>query len=137
MQNFNAKPKIYSIGSSSRDIKEFVSLLKGYGIKILIDVRRFPTSKFEHFKRENLSKFLNREGIEYVYLGRDLGGFREGGYQAYTKTRQYKEALNRLEDIAKAKPSCFMCAERLSAACHRRFIARSLSLRGWEVSEII
>ena len=44
--------EIFSIGHSNRSIEEFISLLKRYGIEVVVDVRRFPTSKIEWYKKE-------------------------------------------------------------------------------------
>ena len=45
------------------------------------------------FTRENLETLLKREGINYVFLGRELGGFRKGGYEAYTTTEEFSKEL--------------------------------------------
>ncbi|GAB7389377.1 hypothetical protein BSNK01_32150 [Bacillaceae bacterium] len=37
---------IYTIGYGHRNISEFISLLKNYGIQYLIDVRSKPSSRF-------------------------------------------------------------------------------------------
>jgi len=59
-----ARRRIYTIGHSNRDIEEFISILKHYGIEFIIDVRRWPTSKKYHwFSRELLEKVLNDHGI--------------------------------------------------------------------------
>ena len=76
--------KIYTLGTSNRSIKEFLEILKSYQIQIVIDVRRWPTSKwFEHFKKENLEKILSENNIEYLHFEK-LGGYRTGGYEAFT-----------------------------------------------------
>ena len=77
------KKIIYTIGSAARSQDDFLKTLKDWGVKTLVDVRRFPTSKYERFKRENLDTLLFSSEIEYVYMGKDLGGFRKGGYEAY------------------------------------------------------
>lgn len=68
---------IYTLGTSTRSPEEFVSQLTGHRIKVVADVRRFPTSRFEHFKRENLAGLLHRPGIDYLSLGEELGGYRQ------------------------------------------------------------
>ncbi|MEM2508920.1 MAG: DUF488 family protein, partial [Candidatus Thermoplasmatota archaeon] len=45
---------IFSIGHSNRSKEEFLELLRKYEIEAIADVRRFPTSKFEIYKKENL-----------------------------------------------------------------------------------
>jgi len=129
--------KIYSVGTSTRSETEFIGLMKTYGIKTVVDVRRFPTSRLEHFNRKNLEVFLKREGITYVYLGDELGGYRKGGYVAYILTEEFMQGLESLEGLALNEPTVFVCAERLPWRCHRRFIGNALRNRGWEVIHII
>jgi uncharacterized protein (DUF488 family) len=82
---------VYTIGTSTRKLKGFVEALKFYKIKRLIDVRHFPTSRFPHFKRERLERSMPRNGIDYLYLGDMLGGYRPGGYEAHSKSKEFKE----------------------------------------------
>ncbi len=131
------KKRIYSLGTSTRSESEFVALLGAYGVETLVDVRRFPTSKLEHFKRENLEAFLRRDGIDYVYLEDKLGGYRKEGYEAYMLTEGFSKGLKELEGTGLEKTIAFVCAERLPWRCHRRFIGNALSVRGWEVIHII
>lgn len=131
------KKVIYTIGSSTRSIEEFISLLQTYKIEVLIDTRRFPTSSFPHFKKENLQKVISESGITYIYLGKELGGFRPGGYKEYIHTTMFKKGLTTLEEIAKDKVIAIMCAERLPWRCHRRFIGKELEARNWKVLHII
>ena len=128
---------IYTTGTSNREIEEFIELLNAYGIKILIDVRRFPTSKFEWFKNENLANTLAEQDIRYSFLGAELGGYRKGGYKAYTETENYRMGLEKIEALASNDKVVVMCSERLPWKCHRRFIGKSLQDRGWEVIHII
>ncbi len=129
---------IYTIGTSTRRLRELVETLKYYRIKRLIDVRHFPTSsRFPHFKRERLSRSLPRQGIEYRFLGEQLGGYRPGGYEAYVKTTAFQEGIEELTRLGLEKRSVFVCAEKLFWRCHRRFIADGLIQKGWDVYHII
>ncbi|GAB5046758.1 DUF488 domain-containing protein [Thermodesulfovibrio sp. TK110] len=129
---------IYTIGTSNRSIEEFIEILKTYRIKTVIDVRSFPISKkFPHFSKDNLSEILKNEGFEYIYLGRELGGFRKGGYEAYMNTEEFKSSIEKLEEIADKSLALFFCAEKLFFRCHRRFISEVLSERGWRVLHIV
>lgn len=129
--------KIYTIGTSTRDKEEFIELIKQYEIKAIIDVRRFPTSRFEHFKKDNLQRFAKQEGVRYFYLGNKLGGYRNGGYDEYTRSVSFQEGIKKLKEIALRIPSAFFCAEKLPWKCHRRFIADTLKKEGWRVFHII
>lgn len=132
------KKIVYTAGTSTQEPEEFFELLNAYGIKRVIDVRRFPTSsRFPHFKRENLMHSLPERGIDYIYLGDKLGGYRSGGYEVYMETNGFRKGLDDLERLASETPSAFFCAEKLFWRCHRRFIADRLIKRGWEVRHII
>jgi hypothetical protein len=138
LRKVNETYTIYSIGHSTRSFEELVELLKAFGIQALADVRRFPTSKKNpHFDREFLEEQLPSRGIEYFWLGDLLGGYRDGGYERYTETEGFRRGLFELEELAREKPTCFMCAEKLYFRCHRRFIADELVKRGWCVLHII
>jgi uncharacterized protein (DUF488 family) len=114
-----------------------MKLLHSFNVLCILDVRAFPTSKFEHFKAENLKYHLNKEGVEYFYLGAPLGGYRRGGYEEYTKTSAFKEGLKRLESIAQGRRAAVLCCERFPWRCHRRYIGRELQRKGWRVVHII
>ncbi len=62
------KPTIYTIGHSNRSIEEFIRHLKKFKIEVIVDVRRFPSSKFDHFRQENLRMALQNNGIEYIRI---------------------------------------------------------------------
>jgi len=104
----NIKCELWTIGHSNRSLEEFLELLKEYKIKILIDIRRFPTSKIEHFKKEKMEEWLPKNGIEYIWLGEELGGYRYGGYKKYMKTKSFKNGIEKLLEIAKMKRTCIM-----------------------------
>ncbi len=129
---------IYTIGSSTRPIQDFRALLQRYQIATLVDVRIFPYSKrFPHFSKELLEETISASGLRYAYLGKDLGGYRRGGYEAYTRTPEFAKGVDALEVIGRDARTAFMCCERLPWKCHRRFIASELERRGWQVIHII
>jgi hypothetical protein len=127
----------WSLGTSNRSWEEFISLLRTYAVDMVVDVRSFPASKFPHFKKNSLLQSLGEEGFGYYYLGKELGGYRKGGYEAYTQTLEYLVGVELLERMASRCRSAILCAERLPWRCHRRFIGRSLQERGWKVIHIL
>ena len=69
--------EFYTVGHSTRKIEEFISLLKASRIELLVDVRAFPVStRNPQFNKKNLKTYLSQNGIEYIWLGRELGGYR-------------------------------------------------------------
>jgi len=131
------KLQIWTIGHSNRSLETFLNLLNEHEIQVLADVRRFPTSKLEHFKREALEKWLPKQGIEYVWLGEELGGYRRGGYKKHMRTKLFREGIKKLLEIAKTKRTCIMCMEVNPKYCHRRFISAHLERKGVRVIHII
>ncbi|MEM1537116.1 MAG: DUF488 domain-containing protein [Candidatus Bathyarchaeia archaeon] len=131
------KTTIWTIGHSNRSINTFLELLKEHKIQVLVDVRSFPTSKSEHFKRENMEKWLPENGIEYLWLGKELGGYRKGGYEKHMRTKIFREGVKNLLEIAAQKRTCIMCMEVNPKYCHRRFIAAHLERKGVKVIHII
>lgn len=129
--------KIYTLGTSLRSEEDFIEILSAYGIRALVDVRSYPKSKTVIFCRDNLAQLMKREGIIYHFLGKELGGFRKNGYLAYTLTEDFGKGIDLLESIATAHPTVVICAERFPWKCHRKWIARELQKRGWEVDHII
>jgi len=129
--------RIYTLGTSTRSPDEFLELLKSHGVKVVVDVRRFPTSRFEHFHRERLAGLLQEAGISYIYMGQELGGYRRGGYRLFTTTTEFQEGVRNLARVARQQTTAIVCAERFPWRCHRRFISFELEKRGWEVTHII
>ena len=128
---------IYSLGTSNRTPGEFLHLLRSLAVELVVDVRRFPSSRFQHFKREELVTLLEGEGFGYVYLGQELGGYRSGGYQSYLSTEGFKRGLEWLEELARERRVVFLCAERFPWRCHRRFIGWELEREGFRVVHVI
>ncbi|MEM1514295.1 MAG: DUF488 domain-containing protein [Candidatus Thermoplasmatota archaeon] len=124
---------IFSIGHSNRSKEEFLELLRKYEIEAIADVRRFPTSKFEIYKKENLEKILGE--IEYFHF-ENLGGFRHG-YKKWMETDEWKKEYEKLKEIAEAKKVAILCAEKLPFRCHRRHILKKFEEEGWKVINII
>jgi len=127
--------KVYTIGHSNRSMEDFLKLLKKHNIECIIDVRRFPTSKFEDYKKERLEKTLYEHGIKYFHFAA-LGGFR-GGYEKWMLSNEWKDAYEKLKKIAMKCKLAILCAEKLPFRCHRRYIAKALAKDGWDVVHII
>lgn len=67
----SAEPTIWTIGHSNRSQRIFLEMLKEHKIEILVDIRRFPTSKVEHFKKESMDARAREKWFKLVmYLKR-------------------------------------------------------------------
>ncbi|MEW6554849.1 MAG: DUF488 domain-containing protein [Actinomycetota bacterium] len=129
---------VYTLGTSTRTWERFLDVLLAWGIARVCDVRSFPGSRrYPHFSRENLAASLREAGLDYVWLGERLGGYRKGGYEAHMETEAFVAGISELEHLAAEAPTAIVCAEALPWKCHRRFIARVLEERGWDVVHVI
>ncbi len=128
--------KIYTIGYSDKTFSRFVRILKQRNITQVVDVRHFPTSKWPEYEKENLQKNLSKQGISYTHL-ESLGGYRDQGYSEYIETEKFKKGLKKLINLAKKKSTAIMCLESYPSGCHRRFIARCLEERGWNIIHLV
>lgn len=135
--NKKEKPIIFDIGHSTRSKESFISILKKNSIELLVDVRRFPRSrKFPHFDMAAIKEYLSNEGIEYIWMGEKLGGFRKGGYEEWTKTETFLQGIGELKRLALEKKTAILCAEGFYLRCHRRFILEKMAESGWEVKHL-
>jgi len=84
-----------------------------------------------------MEKWIPENGISYLWLGEELGGYRREGYENYMKTVLFEKGVNKLLEIAGKDRTCIMCLETDPKYCHRRFIASYLSNRGVRVIHIV
>ncbi len=141
--------QLFSVGHSNASIDGFIELLRRHRVDLLVDTRSKPYSRYNpHFSREPLKQSLNEEGIEYVFLGQQLGGkpedeafyFQSGkvDYQRLAETPFYQDGLRRLVKRGAQRLVAFMCSEGDYKHCHRYWlITRTLVERGVEVEHIL
>jgi uncharacterized protein (DUF488 family) len=143
---------VWTIGHSTRTLREFLDLLKSNKVRLLADVRRFPASrKYPHFSQESLQCSLRQVGIDYVYFP-ELGGRRRPrpdshntvwrnesfrGYADYMETQEFRSGIERLSEIAFKQPLAVMCSEAVWWRCHRALIADYLKSEGAVVHHIM
>lgn len=135
---YTSKHKIYTIGYSSFEIDKFISVLMQYNITAVSDVRSSPYSKFKpDYNREYLSKKLKENGIQYAFLGNNLGArfedrsvYRDGvvDFELARKLDCFKAGVDRLIEGSKKYTIVLLCAEKDPAECHRSIlIARNIT----------
>ena len=129
--------EIYTVGHSNRSLEEFIDLLNAFQVKILVDVRSFPSSKkVPQFNRANLEKALSLHDIIYLWMGDTLGGLRKGGYQAHTLTAEFRAGIEKLKSLLHDR-AAIMCAEKFPWRCHRIYISRELQNQGIKCIHIL
>jgi uncharacterized protein (DUF488 family) len=143
---------IYSIGHSTRNLEEFLELLKAYNVTFLVDVRTVPRSRHNpQFNKETFPASLKDASIRYLHMP-EIGGLRHPkrdsinlawenpsfrGYADYMQTKEFTEALLKLIALARENCLAIMCAEALPWRCHRGLISDALVARHIRVLHII
>jgi len=144
---------IYTVGHGRRSSEELLEVLQRADVRQLVDVRAYPRSaRHPWFNSGTLQPAVERTGIAYRWLGRELGGRREpkpasphlalpaGGLRAfadYMATPEFARGVGILLEVAAQAPTAFMCAETSPMQCHRSLIADHLIARGIPVTHLL
>src|SRR5687768_5701318 len=124
---------IYSIGHTRHAADDFLALLRAQEIALLVDVRSHHASKWApQFGKAALAQTFASHAIEYLFLGRELGGRPEGAeyyssggavdYDRRAQAPDFKAGIERLVALARERRTAIMCAEEDPARCHRRLL---------------
>lgn len=142
------RPTILTIGHSTHSLAHMVGLLKAHGVTAVADVRSSPFSRtMPEMSRHALVRGLKAAGIEYTFLGDELGGrskfagdYDDDGrvrYDRMARSASFARGLDRVLDGAKHYAIALLCAEKEPLECHRSLlIARPLEQRGATVAHI-
>jgi uncharacterized protein (DUF488 family) len=145
----------YTIGHSTRPIREFILLLTSAGVGALADVRRIPRSATNpRFNLGAIEQPLAAQGIAYRHIA-ELGGLRSRrkrkepsrnmfwentsfrNYADYAASDDFRRGLDVLRRMGRAQDCASMCAEAVWWRCHRRIIADYLLALGENVFHIL
>jgi uncharacterized protein (DUF488 family) len=146
---------VFTIGHSTHPIEEFIRLLQGPGIRLLVDVRSVPRSRHNpQFNSETLARSLAGAGIDYRHI-KPLGGLRHRSKDAppspnglweneafrnfadHALTPIFEAGFEGLSALADERRTAIMCAEALWWRCHRRLIADRLLASGRPVAHVM
>lgn len=140
---------VFTIGHSTNPQERFIALLRQHGITALCDVRSKPYSRMNpQFNREELKEALLAQGIEYRFLGKELGArsndpncYENGKvkYDRLADTELFRYGLKRiLRGMRDDFRIALMCAEKEPLECHRTIlVARHLVALGVTVEHIL
>lgn len=139
---------IFTIGYGNRGIEEFIEILKKYEIKVLIDIRSIPYSRFRpSFNTNVLQQYLLNESISYRFMGKELGGKpddenlyqnKNPDYDKMRETLNYQKGISYLEAGMEFNyKMAIMCAELDFRNCHRnKLVGIDLQKKGYDVLHI-
>ena len=140
--------KLFTIGHSNLDIKDFISFLSQHNVTALADVRSSPYSRYvSQFNKENLKNSLLNSGIKYVFLGEELGArpkdkscYVEGKavYENIAKTELFSHGIDRISKGSQSYNIALMCAEKDPITCHRAvLVCQHLKLLPLNINHIL
>jgi uncharacterized protein (DUF488 family) len=134
-----ATEPIFTIGYGGRMIGDFLALLAAFEIALLVDVRSYPSSRFQpDYGKKRLAAHLKAADIGYRFMGDALGGKRKevdcyrDGVIDYGRVRAlpvYRAGIAELIELSReTTPLAVMCAEKRPETCHRtRLIGETLA----------
>jgi len=139
---------VYTIGHSNGTAERLLGLLNRHGITAVADVRSQPFSRFNpQFNREDFARVLKASGLEYLFLGHELGArssnsacYRDGRaqYSLIAKTPLFEQGIERLQAAMEDRRVAILCAEKEPLVCHRSIlIGRCLHEKGFDVRHIL
>lgn len=140
-----------TVGHSTLGMEAFLRALTGNGVRVLVDVRRFPGSRrFPQFSQAALFASLAQAGIRGVWR-EGLGGRRTPakdsvntawrnesfrGYADYMQTEAFAREVDWLVAQPELDRVVVMCAESVPWRCHRSLIADAVMARGYAVEDL-
>ena len=143
---------LFTIGHSNHAPEAFTGLLLRHGVDEVVDVRSAPYSRYTpQFNQSPLIGLLDgagEAGIEYTFLGAELGGrpadrscYDADGrvlYERLANTDLFDDGIRRVIRAADERRVALMCSEKEPLDCHRALlIARTLTERGAAVEHIL
>ena len=148
LETQNTMNRIYTIGHSNYKIEYFIQLLKKNSITAVYDVRSMPYSRYvPQFNQGSIKQSLIHAGIDYVYLGKELGPFSKDPnccvegivqYNLIAQTRAFRDGISRIKKDATIYNLALMCAEKEPAECHRMvLVCRHLRGKDTEIKHIL
>jgi uncharacterized protein (DUF488 family) len=141
-------PILWTIGHSNTEVQDLVCNLQANDIQVVADVRSWPRSRYAPwFDQEALGQTLKDSGIQYVWMGPELGGrpddpasYMPDGkvrYDLIAETEVFRDGIRRLREGIASMRVAIMCSEENPEHCHRRLlVSRVLIGDGVEVRHI-
>ena len=142
--------EIYTIGFTKKPAEEFFELLRGAGIRRLVDVRLNNVSQLAAFTKRDDLRFFLRELCNADYVHEPRLAPTEDVLKAYQRKEisweQYdvafrellarREAETLLSKSSFATPTVLLCSEPTAEKCHRRLVAEYLAAAWGEATVV-
>lgn len=137
--------KIFTIGFTKKNAKEFFELLKNNNINVIVDVRLNNTSQLAGFSKYPDIEYFLKEICNCLYISDKLFSPEEETLKDYKNKKiswieyvmQFNKTMNarnikeyitsKYSSIIENNNICFLCSEETPEQCHRRLIAEIFS----------
>ena len=141
---------LYTIGFTKKSAEQFFGLLRGNGVKQLVDVRINNTSQLAGFAKGKDLEFFTNEicHIPYKHIV-DFAPTKElldhwhknevtwmEYVEIYTKMLKDREIVKKY-GVKSFDGACFLCSEDTPKQCHRRLLAEYLQEHSKEKVRIV
>jgi uncharacterized protein (DUF488 family) len=138
---------LFTVGHSNHPTGHFLGLLARHEVELVADVRSRPFSRFvPQYSKRALSGILAGEGIDYLFLGEQLGGKPRRDdvaparleYATRIRTPAFQDGIAQLLAAPQRQRVVLLCRERDPLDCHRlHLICRYLAPEGLDIRHIL
>lgn len=128
----NQPNPLYTIGHSNHPVVHFLHLLSLHRVSAVADVRSMPFSRYTpQFNQGPLQKAVREAGMEYVFLGKELGARSEDpacyvdgklDFGLVAQTGLFRNGLARIRKGMETYRIALLCAEKDPITCHRMIL---------------
>lgn len=142
--------RVFTIGHGGRTLEELAAQLRDREVGFVVDVRSQPYSRYQpEFSRDALQRGLAGAGLEYIFMGDQLGGrpdapscYTANGnvdYAAVRRLATFQQGIQRLlTGCAKGYSLALLCSEGNPEKCHRSgLVGDELESQGVEVVHLL
>jgi uncharacterized protein (DUF488 family) len=128
------KPLVcFTFGHSEMSAEDLTSVLLAHDIDLVIDARVFPYNSYlAHFDRDRLDSLLHRNGISYLWMGKQLGCItNDGRLDSVRREREdsYQEGMTSLMELLPGRRVCVLSSESDWRFSHRHTLIAQTLLR--------
>lgn len=138
---------VYTFGHSILSLNLFFEVLSSFDIKYIYDIRSSPYSMYTpQFNAPELSKRCEKEGFNYSWLGKELGGKRtedcvyidnKVSFDKVAELEIFKKGIQTIKDNSQEN-IVLLCSESDPLKCHRfSLIGRQLLPQGVNLIHIL
>jgi len=132
---------LYTVGHGTLEQEAFVELLRGVGIRHVVDIRSYPGSRHNpQFGKEEMQSWIPEAGLSYAWMP-DLGGrrkpvpgsrhvaLRHPSFRAYADHMETPEFVACVDELLRGgNARVVMCSESVWWRCHRRLVSDYVTL---------